>query len=41
MESGFGEAVIRGLHRYVRLVIQELGMHGDAFHAQLEPTAGA
>ncbi len=41
MESGFGEAVIRGLHRYVRSVIEELGMHGDEFYAHLEPTAGA
>ncbi|MEU3622848.1 hypothetical protein BS329_09420 [Amycolatopsis coloradensis] len=41
MESGFGEAVIRGLHRYVRSVINELGIRGDAFYAQLEPTAGA
>ncbi len=41
MESGFGEAVIRGLHRYVRSVIEELGMRGNAFYAQLEPTAGA
>ncbi|WP_414940326.1 DUF6292 family protein [Amycolatopsis sp. cmx-11-51] len=41
MESGFGDTVIRGLHRYVRLVIAELGLHGDAFYAQLEPTAGA
>ncbi|MEV6908726.1 DUF6292 family protein [Amycolatopsis sp. NPDC051071] len=41
METGFGEAVLQGLHRYVRLVIEELGLHGDAFYAQLEPTAGA
>ncbi|EMD23424.1 DUF6292 family protein [Amycolatopsis azurea] len=41
MESEFGETVIRGLHRYVRLVIEELRLSGNAYYAQLDPNAGA
>ncbi|GAB3728124.1 DUF6292 family protein [Amycolatopsis oliviviridis] len=41
MESEFGGAVVRGLHRYVRLVIDELRLSGNAYYAQLDPTAGA
>ncbi|MFC9258185.1 DUF6292 family protein [Amycolatopsis thailandensis] len=41
MESELGEAVVRGLHRYVKLVIEELRLSGNAYYAQLDPTAGA
>ncbi|OXM54991.1 DUF6292 family protein [Amycolatopsis alba] len=41
MESEFGEVALRGLHRYVRLVIEELRLSGNAYYAQLDPTAGA
>ncbi|ANN22032.1 hypothetical protein SD37_25755 [Amycolatopsis orientalis] len=41
METYFGEAALLGLHRYVRRVSRELGLHGDAFCTQAEPMAGA
>ncbi|MEV7552181.1 DUF6292 family protein [Amycolatopsis sp. NPDC089917] len=41
MESEFGGAAVRGLHNYVRIVIGELGLSGNAYYAQLDPSAGA
>jgi len=41
MESEFGGAAVRGLHRYVRLVIDDLRLSGNAYYLQLDPTAGA
>ncbi|WP_410661805.1 DUF6292 family protein [Amycolatopsis sp. lyj-112] len=39
MELEFGETELRGLHGYVRSVIEALGLRGDAYYAQLEPIA--
>ncbi|MFC3455445.1 DUF6292 family protein [Amycolatopsis speibonae] len=41
MESELGEAVVRGLHRYVRLVIEELRLSGNAYYTHFDPTVGA
>lgn len=41
MEADFGEAALHGLRRYVRRVSEELGLRGEAFNAQTEPTASA
>ncbi len=41
METNFGEAALQGLQRYVRRVNEELGLQGDAFYTQAEPTVSA
>ncbi|WP_125681791.1 DUF6292 family protein [Amycolatopsis sp. WAC 04182] len=41
MEPQSDGVVLKGLHRYVSLVIEALGLHGDAYCVQLEPTASA
>lgn len=37
VETEVDNAILKGLHRYVRLVIEALGLRGDAYCAQLEP----
>ncbi|RSM79693.1 hypothetical protein DL991_12855 [Amycolatopsis sp. WAC 01375] len=41
MEPEFDDVILKGLHRYVSLVIEALGLHGDACCVQLEPIASA
>lgn len=41
MEPHFDGVILKGLHRYVSLVIEALGLHGDACCVQLEPIASA
>jgi hypothetical protein len=41
MELDFDDSVVRGLHRYVHLVSQALGIHGECWYVQADGPASA
>jgi hypothetical protein len=41
MELDFDDSVLRGLHRYVRLVSEALGLRGECWYAQADEVASA
>jgi hypothetical protein len=41
MELDFDDSVVRGLHRYVRMVTRALGLHGECSYVQVDELASA